>query len=107
MMMDFHADAQPISLINGDGDGTVNKASLEICLRWANSGYLFSNTVFPGVNHAEIVSSKAVLESIAAIVGAPIDTINNHGITHIATVQLLGACSHPAFTIFRLLMLQH
>ena len=58
---------------------------------WANSGYLFNNTVFPGVNHAEIVSSKAVLESIAAIVGAPIDPINNHGITHIATVQLLGA----------------
>ena len=88
---DGFPDAQPISVINGDGDGSVNKASAEICLRWANSGYLFNNTVFPGVNHSEFISNKAVLESIAAIVGAPIDPINNHGITHIATVQLLGA----------------
>ena len=88
---DGFPDSQPISLINGDGDGSVNKASAEICLRWANSGYLFNNTVFPGVSHSEFISNKAVLESIAAIVGAPIDPINNHGVTHITTVQLLGA----------------
>ena len=68
--------AQPTTLF-GDGDISVNKESLEVCQNWADSGYPFNRTVFPGVNHAEIISNEAVLNAIQEIVGAPVDQINS------------------------------
>ena len=70
MYEDVFPDAGP-TVMFGDGDDSVNKPSSEVCLRWANSGYPFNRTVFQDVDHTQIVSDRAVLESIASIVGAP------------------------------------
>ena len=61
----------------GDGDTIVNKESLEVCLRWANSGHPFNSTIFPGVDHFNIISHEAVLQAMGQIVGAPVDPINS------------------------------
>lgn len=72
---DDFLDAQP-TFINGEGDGTVNKESLEACLPWANSGYPFNRTVFQGVDHFSILTDKAALQAIGSIVRAPMDPID-------------------------------
>ena len=54
----------------------MNKESLEVCQNWADSGYPFNRTVFPGVNHAEIISHEAVLNAIEQIVK---DQMNSAG----------------------------
>ena len=72
---DMFPTAQP-TIILGEGDGAVNKQSLEACLSWANSGYPFNRTVFQGVDHLSIVTDEAVLQAIGSIVGAPVDPIN-------------------------------
>ena len=74
---DGFPNTQP-TVVFGDGDQLVNKESLDICLRWANSGYPFNRTVFPGiVDHYSIISDEAVLRAIGQIVGAPVDPIMN------------------------------
>ena len=57
----------------GDGDGTVNLKSSEVCLRWANNngGHSFESMTFYGIDHFKIVNSEAVLREIASIVGEP------------------------------------
>ena len=65
-------DAQP-TIITDDGDSTVNKPSSEICLRWQKNGYPFKRTVFQGIDHGAIVQDKSVLETIASIVGTPVN----------------------------------
>ena len=79
-------NTQP-TVINGDGDNTVNKESLEVCNQWANSGYPFKRTIFPGVNHIDIINHGAVVQAIGKIVGAPADPIN--GVKPLATPQYL------------------
>ena len=54
----------------GDGDGTVNTKSSEVCLRWANSSRTFSHKTFNGVNHINILKDGGVLKEIRKIVGA-------------------------------------
>ena len=64
----------PPTVIPGDGDNAVNTPSSEICLQWANSGYPFKRTVFPGVDHGAILTDASVLQAIEDIVtinGAP------------------------------------
>ena len=58
--------------INGTGDGLLNKVSLEVCLRWANSTNStgFQSRAFPGVEHIDIVKNKDVLAAIGKIVMA-------------------------------------
>ena len=68
-------NAQP-TIINGDGDYSVNKEGLEVCLRWANGNYPFNRTVFQDIDHSAIVVDKLVLQTIGSIVGAPVDPIN-------------------------------
>lgn len=68
-------DTQP-NITNGEGDGAVNKASLEICLRWVNSGYTFNSRVFQGLHHAEIINDPETLRAVGIVVGAPEDPIN-------------------------------
>ena len=68
-------DTQPIFEF-GEGDGIINKASLEVCQQWANSGYPFNRTIFQGFNHSSITHEIAILESIRDIIGAPVDPLN-------------------------------
>ena len=76
-------NAQP-TILYGEGDGLVNKQSLEVCLRWANSGYQFNRTIFPGLDHFTI-TTEAVLQAVGRIVGAPVNPIN--GVSPLATIQ--------------------
>ena len=56
-------------VLNGSGDDTVNKASLEVCLRWANiTGFKYR--AFPGVKHIDMVKNTEVLNAIGEIVMA-------------------------------------
>ena len=52
--------------IFGDGDGTVNRFSLDVCRKW-------SKTVqrFPGIDHMIIVQSNKVLDAIYKIMTSP------------------------------------
>lgn len=61
----------------GDGDGTVNLKSSEVCLRWESmpSQYPFTRRTFSGVTHDGMVRNADVLGDIAAIVGAPEPTV--------------------------------
>ena len=64
--------ANPTNINYGDGDGSVNFLSSQVCLKWQNEqSEPFSTVTFPGVNHAQMVANTAVLEAIAEIVGAP------------------------------------
>lgn len=68
-------NSQP-TIINGEGDLAVNRASLEVCLRWADSAYPFNSTVFQGVDHVGFLTNPRVLQAVGRIVGAPEDPIN-------------------------------
>ena len=60
------------SITFGDGDGTVNVQSSEICLKWRNMpSHQFTTKTFAGVTHDGMVRNAGVLRQIAAIVGAP------------------------------------
>ena len=87
-------DALP-TFINGDGDNTLNKESLEVCLRWANSSYPFNRTVFQDIDHLAIVTDETVLQTIGSIVGAPMDPIN--GTLHAC---IANAASDAASVLF-------
>ena len=53
----------------GDGDGSVNLLSLEVCLKWkSEQRQYFKSQTFPGVNHAEIVKDVTVLDAVKEIV---------------------------------------
>ena len=71
---DGFPDSQP-TFTFGEGDGVVNRASLEVCQRRADSGYPFNKTVFQGLDHFTI-ANDAVLKAIGSIVGAPLDPLN-------------------------------
>ena len=73
---DGFPNTQPTQLIYGDGDGVVNKPSLEVCLRWANSSYPFNSSVIPGRDHFNITSDISFQRTLGHIVGAPEDPIN-------------------------------
>ena len=45
------------------GDGTVDRVSLEECRKWSRKV-----TTFPGVNHQQVLTDKAVLNAISDIV---------------------------------------
>ena len=62
----------------GDGDGTVNILSSEVCLQWADSGYPFNHETFSNVNHADIVSNVDVLKEVERIVGASQTQAQSH-----------------------------
>lgn len=72
---DGFPDTQPTFLF-GEGDGIVNKASLEVCQQWENSDYPFNRTIFQGYDHFNITYDIAILESIRDIVGAPVDPLD-------------------------------
>ena len=56
----------------GDGDGTVNLLSSEVCLKWRNEqSEPFNTATFPGIDHGQMVVNTTVLQAVANIVGAP------------------------------------
>ncbi|XP_044266833.1 phospholipase A2 group XV-like isoform X1 [Tribolium madens] len=57
------------TLINGDGDGTVNRKSLEGCLHWGNlqKQKVYSKQL-PKVDHMQILKNKDVLSYIANLI---------------------------------------
>ena len=69
-------DGDPVVTM-GDGDGTVNRQSEEVCLQWANSGKPFSSKTFGGVGHIDMVKNEAVIREVGRIVGAPEQATNN------------------------------
>ena len=58
---------------HGDGDGTVNIESSQVCHRWSSMQphRHFEYKAYKGVNHMGIVKDQTVLQDIAKIVGAP------------------------------------
>lgn len=65
-------DANATNINYGDGDGTVNLLSSQVCLKWRNEqSEPFSTLTFPGVDHGQMVTNPDVLETVAEIVGAP------------------------------------
>lgn len=57
------------TLINGDGDGTVNRRSLEACVQWTK---MQKQKVFykplPKVNHMDILRNELVLSYIQSVI---------------------------------------
>lgn len=55
-------------LLNGDGDGTVNRRSLEGCMKWRSSQTQAINTLeVPGGEHMRILSSDATIDYIVKV----------------------------------------
>ena len=57
----------------GDGDGTVNILSSEVCLQWASSDSSFQYMTFDDVGHQEMVSNGNVLKEVEKIVGGQLN----------------------------------
>ena len=74
---DFKGDnsiGMKTSIKYGDGDGSVNTISSEICRKWTkmpSSLYSFTYRKYNKVNHDDIMNNKRVLADVAAIVRAP------------------------------------
>eukprot|EP00731_Ephydatia_muelleri_P011559 Em0006g453a len=61
-------DSQPTRIVYGNGDGTVNVKSAEVCLKWKNDQGNFVSKSFPGAEHGAIVQNSAVLRAVEAVV---------------------------------------
>jgi len=63
-------DKQP-SVVNSDGDGTVNDWSLHLCERWSSGMQKQSARVqrFSGVEHADMLKDDAVIKAIFSELG--------------------------------------
>ena len=81
-------------VVMGTGDGVVNKVSLEVCLRWANSTNStgFQSRAFPGVDNVNMVRNTEVLNAIGEIVmaGPPNGSVIA-GVNIYSTMILLAA----------------
>ena len=61
-------DTHP-NITYGDGDGSVNTRSSEVCLKWAEGQtHQFFNQTFPGVDHNDILSDTNVLQAVEKVV---------------------------------------
>ena len=69
---------QPSMVVMGDGDGTVNLVSSQVCERWASMSprYPFQSKRYDGVEHISIVSNDQVIEDIRRIVSPPLLRFN-------------------------------
>ena len=58
------------TVLKGNGDGTVNEASLEACSTWkaAQPSYDVELRSFPGVSHFDMVTDSGVLQAVMEIV---------------------------------------
>ena len=60
----------PPTILNGNGDGTVNDVSLEACSAWTFTPQPYNVELrsFPGVSHVSMVSDGGVLQAVLEIV---------------------------------------
>ena len=60
------------SVTMGNGDGSVNIESSEVCLLWTNNngGHSFKSEKFSKISHLEMIEDHRVLRKIGEIVGA-------------------------------------
>ena len=61
-------DSQPTRIVNGNGDGTVNLKSAEVCLKWKKEQTYFVSKSFSGAAHVAIVQTTAVLQAVEVVV---------------------------------------
>eukprot|EP00731_Ephydatia_muelleri_P005234 Em0002g1410a len=62
-------DSAPSQVIKGDGDGTVNRRSAEVCLKWKTQQQQpFGSSAFPGVDHVKMVKDSNVLRAVDRVV---------------------------------------
>ncbi|KJH51288.1 Lecithin:cholesterol acyltransferase [Dictyocaulus viviparus] len=57
----------PPNILNGDGDGTVNRKSAEVCMRWNernNGGKPVTIHEIPGAEHMEILHNPTAIEIV-------------------------------------------
>ena len=68
------------TLVDGDGDGTVNKISASVCLKWSKSSRnnAFSYQEFDGIKHVDMAKHKDVVRFIVN----EVRQINNAGKKH-------------------------
>lgn len=65
-------DRDPSTIVNGDGDETVNLKSLTACSRWkGRQRYDVTVTEFPNIAHLPMIKNKDVILSLDAIVYSP------------------------------------
>ena len=67
-----HSTTERPKVVMGTGDGTVNKAGLEVCLRWicSTNSTGFQSRAFCGVKHNDMLKNTEVLNAIGEIVMA-------------------------------------
>ena len=61
-------DSQPTRIVYGNGDGSVNMKSAEVCLKWKNEQRNFVSKSFTGAEHNAILHFSAVLRAIEVVV---------------------------------------
>jgi lysophospholipase-3 len=60
---------KPGTLVNGDGDGTVNVRSLEVCKSWEKKQkHPVYHVTFPGVDHLEILRNEGVIKYVTKLI---------------------------------------
>ena len=83
-------DVEP-EIVFGDGDGTVNLLSSEVCLKWAQEqSQPFFSQSFPGVDHDGVVNDQVVLEAIENIVSSAGVVVTSVTVISIAIMFSLG-----------------
>lgn len=71
---DSFPDGDP-EMVVGDGDGTVNRASMEVCTRWTRSQSQPIEVVRrKGAGHLEILNDKETIHLIGAMLGVKVQT---------------------------------
>ena len=85
----------PTDIDLGDGDGTVNLPSSEVCLRWSSmpDEYFFRSTTFSGVDHSAMISNEVVLQAIESVVQIPngaLPILSYHNAIIMLSVSLLA-----------------
>ncbi|RZF49246.1 hypothetical protein LSTR_LSTR002867 [Laodelphax striatellus] len=59
----------PPLILYGEGDGTVNLQSLQVCLRWNDTrSHKFFNHEYPHTNHQQIMTDPKIIQDIFAII---------------------------------------
>ncbi|KAG1693156.1 Group XV phospholipase A2 [Nymphon striatum] len=62
-------DTLPSAIIFGDGDGTVNRQSLELCKQWPlYQNEKFFHRTYPGVSHIELIKDQQIFDYILDVV---------------------------------------
>lgn len=62
-------NTKPTAAVFGDGDGSVNRRSLDFCQQWPQyQKQKFYHKVYPNVSHGELIKDQQVFEYILRVV---------------------------------------